>query len=221
MRVIVEDKYWIVPPERAVWAPPAFRHEIVASGAFAMRTLYLAPRLSQALARECCAIRISSLLRELVLHIVQLGMLDGAVAHHRRLVGVLLDQLRTMENLPLSIKMPADRRARLVAERLRQNPSDPAELPALSKAAGASSRTLQRIFLSETGLRFAQWRQKLRLLHAVTLLGTGSSVTEAGLEAGYASTSAFVSAFRKQLGDTPLRYRVASSSEPMLPTPEE
>jgi len=32
-------------------------------------------------------------------------------------------------------------------------------------------------------------------------------VTEAGLEAGYASTSAFIAAFRKQLGRTPARMR--------------
>ena len=30
-----------------------------------------------------------------------------------------------------------------------------------------------------------------------------ASVTEAGLEAGYASTSAFIAAFRKQFGTTP------------------
>jgi AraC-like DNA-binding protein len=67
---------------------------------------------------------------------------------------------------------------------------------------------VQRIFQSETGLRFAQWRQRLRLLHAVTLLGNGCSVTRAGQESGYASTSAFVAAFRKQLGETPMRYRL-------------
>jgi AraC-like DNA-binding protein len=56
-------------------------------------------------------------------------------------------------------------------------------------------------------LRFTQWRQRLRLLHAVSLLGTGASVTAVGLEAGYASTSAFVAAFRKQLGQTPAAHR--------------
>jgi len=207
MKVIVEGNYWIVPPERAVWAPPGRRHEIVADGAFSMRTLYLAPRFAQQIATECRALSVSAFLRELILHIVQIGMLDTAVPTQRRLASVLLDQLRSAELLPLSIRMPQDRRALAIAERLRQNPSDPAELSELSKAAGASSRTVQRAFLSETGLRFTQWRQRLRLLHAVSLLGTGSSVTDAGLEAGYASTSAFVAAFRRQLGHTPAAYR--------------
>jgi AraC-like DNA-binding protein len=55
-------------------------------------------------------------------------------------------------------------------------------------------------------MRFVEWRQRLRLLHAITLLEQGSSVTEAGAAAGYASSSAFVAAFRSQTGMTPRRF---------------
>src|SRR5262249_41632230 len=47
----------------------------------------------------------------------------------------------------------------------------------------------------------------LRLIHAASLLGEGVSVTEAGLAAGYAGTSAFIAAFRKRFGRTPARLR--------------
>ena len=103
--------------------------------------------------------------------------------------------------------MPRDKRARLVAERLRENPSDPVELTELARFAGASARTLQRVFRAETGLRFAEWRRRLRLLHAAALISSGASVTAAGLDAGYQSTSAFVAAFRTELGVTPARMR--------------
>lgn len=207
MRVGASDRLWLVPPARALWAPAAERHEIWAQGTFSMRTLYLAPRLAAMLPAQCQAIEVSPLLRELVLHIVGVGALDTGQADHRRLIGVLVDLLLTTEVLPLSVPMPRDRRALAVAERLRADPSDPAEIGALARAAGASSRTLQRLFASETGLRFAEWRRRLRLLHAAALLSTGASVTEAGLDAGYQSTSAFIAAFQRQLGATPLRYR--------------
>jgi AraC-like DNA-binding protein len=211
MRVEVGDKLWIVPPERAIWAPARMRHEIWAQGKFAMRTLYLAPRLTKPLSAECYAIEVVPLLREIILHIVGRGMLDGAKKPDRNLIGVLLELLRTTQRLPLSIRMPTDRRARAVAELLFRNPGEPIELRELAREIGASPRTLQRLFAAETGVRFGQWRQRLRLLHAVTLLGSGSSVTDAGLAAGYGTTSAFIAAFRKQLGSTPLRFR---SSEP-------
>jgi AraC-like DNA-binding protein len=212
MRVSVAQRLWIVPPERAVWAPPRSRHEIWAQGTFAMRTLYLAPRIAKLLNDECHAIEVSPLLRELIRHIVTLAMLDGAKKADRYLIGVLLDLLKTTQRLPLSIRMPTDRRARAVAERLSRDPADPVELQALAKETGASPRTLQRLFAAETGLRFAQWRQRLRLLHAITLLGNGSSVTDAGYAAGYGTTSAFIAPLRKQLGTTPTRYRPNSAS---------
>jgi AraC-like DNA-binding protein len=207
MRVSAGTHLWIVPPARAVWAPPGVTHEIRAQGTFKMRTLYLEPAISSVLPAECRALEVSALLRELVLHIVELQMLESGDVGHTHLIGVLLDRLRAAETLPLSIRMPMDRRALTVAQRLQRDPTDTADLAELAATAGASVRTLQRVFLIETGLGFAQWRQRLRLLHAVSTLSTGASVTQAGGEAGYTSTSAFIAAFRKQLGQTPLRYR--------------
>jgi AraC-like DNA-binding protein len=207
MRVHADDRLWLVPPQRALWAPPKVRHEIWAQGTFAMRTLYLSERLCALLPRACEAIDVSPLLRELVLFIVRAGMLDGGRPSDRRTIGFLVDQLASPEILPLSLTMPRDKRARLVADRLRENPADPAELPELARFAGASTRTLQRAFRAETGLRFVEWRRRLRLLHAAALIGTGATVTSAGLDAGYRSTSAFVAAFREELGVTPARMR--------------
>src|SRR5262245_1126547 len=210
MRVHANEQVWIVPPARAVWAPPRVTHEIWAQGTFKMRTLYLEPGLTGALPSECRAVEVSAFLRELVLRIVALRMLDDTKPAHGNLIGVLVDELRSTPVLPLSIRMPTDRRALAVARRLQSNPSDRAELTSLASDSGASTRTLQRLFQDETGLRFAEWRQRIRLLHAVTVLGTGASVTQAGEEAGYASTSAFIAAFRKHLGQTPMRYRGGS-----------
>ena len=46
----------------------------------------------------------------------------------------------------------------------------------------------------------------MRLLHAIALLEQDASVTKAGAAAGYSSTSAFIAAFRQQMGETPSRY---------------
>lgn len=207
MRVHAEGVEWVVPPARAVWAPSGVRHEIRARGDFAMRTLYLEPALAEPLPQRCQAIEVAPLLRELILHAVGIGMLDADVPAHQRLAQVIVDQLAAAETLPLSLPLPSDPRALRLADRLREDPADEAELEQLAAGAAASVRTIQRLFLTETGLRFGEWRQRMRLLHAASLLGAGASVTEAGLEAGYAGTSAFIAAFRKQFGRTPARMR--------------
>ena len=59
------------------------------------------------------------------------------------------------------------------------------------------------LFQRETGLSFRAWRQRLRLLAALTPLERGERVTDVALACGYDSTSAFISAFRQQFGCTP------------------
>ncbi len=61
-------------------------------------------------------------------------------------------------------------------------------------------------------MTLGRWRQRLQLVKSIELLANGASVSEAGWAVGYSSTSAFVTAFRRQLGITPGRY--FSASEP-------
>jgi AraC-like DNA-binding protein len=202
MRVRSGGTMWVVPPARAVWVPAGVEHEIHGLGDFAMRTLYFPSGLVAQL-RECCAIDVTPLLRELVLEMVEQCPIDGADEPAMRLARVAIDRIAEARTLPLQLPLPRDPRALRVAEALREDPASQTGLAELARGAGASLRTIQRLFLAETGLPFAQWRQRLRLLHGATALGAGKSVTEAALEAGYAGTSAFIAAFRRHFGVTP------------------
>jgi len=89
---------------------------------------------------------------------------------------------------------------------LLADPAQQAPLERLCKNCGASKRTIERIFIEETAMTFGKWRQQLRLWHAMRLLASGEKVTGAAIDAGYNSPSAFISMFKKQLGETPTRY---------------
>ena len=58
--------------------------------------------------------------------------------------------------------MPRDPRALRVARALLDNSSIDYDFDRWADEAGASRRTLARIFRSETGLSFAEWRARLR-----------------------------------------------------------
>jgi AraC-like DNA-binding protein len=206
MSVHTEDGTWVVPSHRAVWIPAGVGHSIAMSGWVSMRTLYIAPRLVGGLARRCCVVAVSPLLRQMILHVIAQGALRRGVAEQRRLAGVLLDQLRVLPAVPLELPMPRDARALRVAARLREEPGATAALDALARAAGASRRTLERLFQTETGMSLGRWRQQARLLHAMRLLAGGESVTSTALSVGYDSTSAFIAAFASALGTTPGQY---------------
>jgi AraC-like DNA-binding protein len=86
------------------------------------------------------------------------------------------------------------------------DPSNSRTLAQLCKVGGASKRTVERLFQEDVGMSFGRWRQQLRLMHALRFLGEGAKVTHAALEAGYSTPSAFISMFRKTLGNTPTLY---------------
>jgi AraC-like DNA-binding protein/quercetin dioxygenase-like cupin family protein len=210
MRVSTPDAAWLAPPTRAIWAPSGVPHEIEMRGTVKMRTLYLSPERAAGLSGECRALEVTPLLRELILEIVRLQMLKAGDPRHERLAGVLVDLLAQSETTPLGLPLPKDRRARILADAILDDPGAQASLDHLARDTGASLRTQQRLFQRETGLSLEAWRTRARMQHAVARLSDGASVTETALDCGYDSASAFITAFKRQFGRTPGRYRRSS-----------
>jgi AraC-like DNA-binding protein len=201
---------WVVPPLRAVWVPAKVEHTIHMRGAVAMRTVYFAERLHAPL-RATSVVEVAPLLRELVVHCATLGKLDLRVPHEQRLARLILDLLAELPALPVELPMPRDPRARRVAEAVRREPAR-SEIAELARLGGASARTVERLFVAETGMSFGRWRQQARLLHALTLLAADTPVTSVALDVGYGSASAFIAGFRAAFGTTPGRFFTRASA---------
>jgi AraC-like DNA-binding protein len=77
-----------------------------------------------------------------------------------------------------------------------------------------SERSLQRDFQREVGMTIGQWRQQLRILVALEKLTAGLSVTDTCFAVGYNNVSAFIKAFKRSVGVTPLEYVKNQRSSP-------
>ncbi|MBI3843876.1 MAG: helix-turn-helix transcriptional regulator [Planctomycetes bacterium] len=196
---------WIVPPHRALWMPAATQHSIRISGAASMRTLYFWPRLSTSFPNVCRVIAVSPLLRELIVFATGRKTLNRRARADGQLIGVILEQLRSIPVDALHLPEPQDARAQKLARLLHDDPSDRRSPDHIAEL-GASKRTIERVFRTETGMTLGKWRQQVRLLHALRLLALRRKVTAVALEVGYDSPSAFISAFRRTFGKTPSRY---------------
>ena len=206
MTVMTAEGTWVVPPNRAVWMPAGVRHWIRISGRLEMRTLYLRKGAAKSLPRACVVVSVSPLLRELILCIVRAGILSRRNRRDRTILDFLHIHLRGMSTIPLHVPTPQHPTLRAVAQQLAEDPAEGAGLSDLAAKFRISERTLERLFLSETGLTFRHWRQQIRLLKSQELLAAGKSVTTVALDVGYESTSAFIAAFRRAFSQTPRRY---------------
>jgi|SRR5579862_6258289 AraC-like DNA-binding protein len=211
MTVTTSQASWMIPAGRAVFIPASSAHALRMWGLVEMRTLYLSPPLTSFEDKECRVIEVAPLLRELILRTVERSGLDSRSAPDSWMIGLLEDEVKTAmaaaEGSPLALPMPADGRALALAHHVLAQPSrvNGQSVDALAQQHGVARRTLERRFRDETGMSFGMWRQKARLLDSIRLLAEGNSVTNAALDSGYSSVSAFIAAFKNTFGYTPGR----------------
>lgn len=205
-RVETERGQWVLTSGRALWVPPRVRHRLRCTSVLQLQTLYFPPERLPALPAACTVLTVGSLLGALVERMVSLSWEAQGRAPTRRLLAVLHDELASAPLVPLSLPMPRDPQARALAGQLLARPGASRSIDEHCTAVGASRRTLERRFVAETGTTLGAWARQARLHHALSLLGREHPVAEVAQAVGYASTSAFVVAFRDSFGVTPGRY---------------
>ena len=197
---------WALPPLGALWMPPGVRHRLSPSAAVPWRRLIIGPGMATQLSPEPYVFVVSPLLRQAILRLSILIGEAPAEAPRRRLLAVIMDEILAAEPAPWFLPRPRERRLAKVTRALVKDPADNRRLEAFSSLAGASPRTLARLFVAHTGLTFGAWRQRLRLLTAMTLLQEGMPVETVATKTGFAGPSAFIAAFKRSTGQSPGRY---------------
>ncbi|MGZ4682632.1 MAG: AraC family transcriptional regulator [Acidimicrobiales bacterium] len=198
-------EHWAVPARRGVWLPADLDHELVAIDDARVTFAYIAPGSPSPDPISVGVVAIRPLLREAVDRLARPGGARGP--RRERLEAVFLDEVADLHPESRLVVLPAAGPARSVADQLLADPSERRNLDELGRAAGASSRTLQRRFRSETGLTFQQWRRRARVQSSMGHLADGASVTSAAHRCGFSSSSAFIAAFRSETGTTPTAWR--------------
>ena len=204
--VETEAGSYVVPPQRAVWLPAGMAHQTSMNGEVSLQSLIIDDAAFQGVPQGACVVAITPLLRELILHACSMAAEQPVDGPTKRLVSVLVDQLTALQAPALPLPVPQERRLRRIADALIADPADNRSLEDWAKTAGASSRTLARLFRAETGLSFREWRQRLRILEGLRRLAEGESVTTVALDVGFSGPAAFIQAFKRLLGTTPGRY---------------
>lgn len=197
---------WIVPPGSALWIPGDVSHKIRARAPLEGYSLFLEPAAAPSLPRDCCAVSVTPLFRELLLRLATRPALYDLDSPDARLVSVLVDELATVSIEKHRLPMPTDPRLRRLVDAITAHPADGATTKTWAKRIGVGERTLNRLIVQETGLSFGRWRQQLHIILALQRLSRGASVQSVAIHLGYESASSFVTMFRKTLGTSPARY---------------
>ena len=220
IRLTVNHGTYIVPPSRALWIPPGVEHAVTMVEDADLRTLYFhqprgrcgprVPRHPGDPWRQCRVLEVSDLLRALVREMPTTP--DGGPAltaaerqREQHLSALIRDELARAAAVKLGVDLPQDKRLRHLCEAVLADPTRHDTLADWAQDTGASPRTVARLFRSELGSTFTQWRQQVILAKAVSLAAGRMPMGQIAAELGY-SASAFSAMVRKSVGQPPGRF---------------
>ena len=203
MRLRTEQEAWIVPPDGAVYIPAGTRHSVSMHGNVDMRTLYIDATAVSVRSDSMRVVSVSSLLRELILALSEEPVVYAPGSRGGLIAKMIELEIGRARELSLHVALPRDSRLQRLCAELLADPSDRRTLDEWSEIAGASSRTLARLFKRDLGMSFNRWRQRIRFHSALEALSCGDSISRVAQRHGYRSASAFSAAFGKVMGTPP------------------
>lgn len=203
--VRVGDSRWQLRGDQFAWIPALADHEMRMTGGEESFSLYIDPQLRVGQERwdRPLVLPVDPVAGAIVLSLCTTKVTESRLQASLSLLTEILTH--TVESYD-TLTLPADARARAVAEAVLDDPSETHSLESWAEKQGVSTKTLLRAFRTETGLTYAQWRTRARVYAAERLLAEGHSVQETSELTGYATSTGFIKAFRSVFGTTPAHY---------------
>jgi AraC-like DNA-binding protein len=197
---------WMVPPHHALWLPGETRHAVDMLGDVSMHSIYVRPQAVEGLKSHLHVMGLTPLMDSLIHEAVAAPADTKADARTTLIMGLLLHEIPNLEERPLGLPFPEDRRLAALCRGFLEDPSPHTDIDDWADRLGMSRRTFTRMFRRETGLSLSTWRQQACLLSALPRLTEGEPVTSVALDLGYNSVPAFTTMFKRMLGVPPRSY---------------
>ncbi|MFI9503736.1 AraC family transcriptional regulator [Nocardia sp. NPDC052566] len=195
---------WLVPPTHALWVPAGTAHSVEVLRQGDICTVVLEAAHCPIDWAEPTGVRITPLIRELIVHLDRHPHRDHL---RRQAEALLLALLEPVPTTTFEVPLPEDSRIRVIADALIADPADDRDLAGWARHANAGVRTITRLFADETGMTFARWRTHVRVRAALTHLARGASVGATARAVGYRKPGAFAATFQRVTGQPPSIYR--------------
>jgi len=198
---------WSATPDRAVLIPAGMWHEHRVSGNSRVHTLGLTETTAPEHSGEVPLVfAADGLLRSLLVELTDGRIPAGLEDVAKELLAGLI---AVAPAAGICLPNPSDERLAKACAMVQADLGQNIPLSALAAAVHVSERSLSRLFRTEFGATYPQWRSTVRVFHASVALLDGESATEVAARYGWATPSAFIATFTRLTGQTPAAYQRA------------
>ena len=199
-----DGQHLVAPPHMGFWIPPRVPHVGFNRKAAVHFSAYIDTELCGGMPPRTCSLLVTPLLRA-ILDGLRGNVFDGTV-QQERLLRVMVDQLPCCTVTDSFVPESDDRILSRLLQALRDNPADTRSNAQLAQAFGLSERTMVRRCARDLGMSLTEWRQRMRVVRAISMLQEGHGVESVALDLGYGTASAFIAMFRRITGNSPGRF---------------
>lgn len=206
MQVTIEKINYITPPPYGLWLPPNTQHSGLNRTCVSHGTLYIHESLCQTLPTQAGIMLSSPLVSAIFQHLKDHPLTDNH-PEHIRLLHVLHDQLQHAELIGNYLPHTDHSGLREILDYLHQYPADQSTLSKLAQKINMTERTLARHCQKELGMSLHEWRQRLKVIKAMSMLNENKSIEHISYDLGYANASAFINMFKRWMKLTPDQFR--------------
>ncbi|WP_353346894.1 helix-turn-helix transcriptional regulator [Aquicoccus sp. SU-CL01552] len=209
MRVEIGEDHWFIPDRHGIWITPGDRHLLLTVSPIELQAFYIHPRqaILASMPKQPTVVRATPLMRGIARRLAPSAVDALSRPERRRLAWVALDEMARLERSDLRLPGGRDPRVTAAVTHLLARPQEARSLARLADRIGTSERSLSRLFRTETGLSWQEWRDRMRFMLALEGLQEGMSSTALAARLGYSNPSAFVAAFRRRAGMPPSEWR--------------
>lgn len=204
---VIEGRRLLSPPAYGIWIPAGLTHSSTMLHAARYAKVFIRADLCVGFSGQTCTIALSDLVKAIVADFANRGVVVPEKPEDVRLSQVLVDQLRLAPRTDSYLPFTEDPVIGPLLSALQAEPGDRRSIAEWAAALNMTERTLTRRFKLAVGLPFGEWRQRLRLLAALSYLKSGDPVQVIANKLGFSTTSAFIAAFRQVTGASPGRSR--------------
>ena len=211
LRLEVDGTTWLLPPARAALIRAGVSIQVTILRPVTTASVLFSTAFTSPPPADLAVVDLTPLARSLIAECSRWGdekvsLNEYALAMFRALAEVTwaLAEHPSPAHMPTGHSTEVRRALEITAQRLADDP----RFVDIAGEVGLASRSLARRFEQELGMTWRAALRRLRVLRAIEeLAGTDHSVTQIAMGVGYSSLSAFQSAFRNLIGQTPSEYR--------------
>lgn len=196
---------WMIPRGHALFIPQQLEHMVDMFSNVEMLSVYILPTADQQ-DRLPCVLEVNELTRSLIAEAVRLRLSDGDDERTRLIFELLSYEINALPERDLGLPFPVKPALAALCRDFLLQPDPAVTIDCWAGKLRISRRSFTRLFRAETGVSFVTWRQQACIFASLPKLAAGVPITTIAFDAGYESSAAFSTMFKRMLGSSPRDY---------------